>query len=227
MRAGAVIFDMDGVLVDSEPLHHRTLNEVLAAEGCPGLDLEQYVRYMGTTDTYTWTDLIRRFGLPQSCEYYCDRYDERILLAYRRCSTLTAGALQSINGFRRLGLPLAVASSSRREWVETCLAALGIRHAFDVVVSGDMVARSKPDPEIYLRTAQQLAVPAHACIAIEDSPQGVAAAVAAGMFTIAVASSYPTVGETRSAHIHLRSLQELDAPSLASRLDGQYQQSEA
>ncbi len=227
MRAGAVIFDMDGVLVDSEPLHHRTLNEVLAEEGCPGLDVEAYVPYMGTTDVYTWSDLIRRFSLPNTCEYYCDRYDERILLAYRRHSILAPGALQAINGFRQLGLPLAVASSSRREWVETCLAALGVRHSFDAVVSGEMVTHSKPDPEIYLLAAQRLGAPPRACLAIEDSPQGVAAAIAAGMFTIAVGSSYPTAGNTRGAHVRLRTLEDLDAASLASGARRAYQQSEA
>jgi beta-phosphoglucomutase-like phosphatase (HAD superfamily) len=227
MRAGAIIFDMDGVLVDSEPLHHRTLNEVLAEEGCSGLDFAQYVPYMGTTDEYTWSDLIRRLHLPNACEYYCDRYDERILLAYRRFSTPAAGAVRALSSFRALGLPMAVASSSRREWVETCLAAMNVRHYFDVVVSGEMATRSKPDPEIYLLAAQRLGVPPRACIAVEDAPQGVAAALAASMFTVAVASPYPTAGDTEGAHLHVRSLEELDAVSLVAHAGREYQQSEA
>ncbi len=222
MNVAAVIFDMDGVLVDSEPLHHRTLNEVLAEDGCPGLDVEQYVPYMGTTDVYTWNDLIQRFKLPHTCEYYCDRYDERILLAYRRYSVPAPGAVQALQTFHEHGLPLAVASSSRREWVEACLAALGVRHYVDVVISGDMVTRSKPDPEIYLLAAQLLAVPARACVAIEDAPQGVAAAVAAGMFTVAVASSYPTAASTVDADLRLNSLADLDAASLLRDAGSKY-----
>jgi HAD superfamily hydrolase (TIGR01509 family) len=227
MTVGAVIFDMDGVLVDSEPLHHRTLNEVLAEEGRPGLDFAEYVPYMGTTDIYTWNDLIRRFGLPNTCEYYCDRYDERILLAYRRYSTPAAGALAALRALREFGVPLALASSSRREWVETCLAALGVRRFFDIVVSGDMVERSKPHPEIYLTSARLLGVPAEVCAAIEDSPQGIAAALAAGMFTIAVASPYPTATSTSSAHLRLNSLEDFDAASLILGAGKEYEQSEA
>jgi beta-phosphoglucomutase-like phosphatase (HAD superfamily) len=114
-----------------------------------------------------------------------------------------------------LGLPLAVASSSRATWVETCLKALGIRHYFDVVVGGDMVASGKPDPEIYLLAAHLLGTPPQECFAVEDSPKGIAAAVSAGMLAIAVATPYTQNAQTGNAHIHLHSLAEFDYSFLA------------
>lgn len=212
----AVIFDMDGVLLDSEPLHHQAVNHILASESNEPLTVRDYVPFMGTTDEYTWSDLIRRFGLSRTVESYCKQYDRTVLDLYRSHSQISPGAAELVNEIRARGLALAVASSSRREWVETCLTALGIREAFDLVITGDMVERGKPDPEIYLLTARCLGVPPESCVAIEDSPNGVASAIAAGMFTTAVASSYPTDRETGGAHVHIACLTDFDCSILPS-----------
>ncbi|HTE83321.1 MAG TPA: HAD family phosphatase [Dehalococcoidia bacterium] len=206
----AVIFDMDGVLLDSEPLHHRAVNEILAAEGKDGLSSDEYVPYMGTTDEYTWSDLIRRFQLPEPFEHYRDRYDRTVLELYRCCSEPAPGVSTVLAEIRSRGLGLAVASSSRRAWVETCLTTLGIRDRFNIVITGDMVRLSKPNPEIYLLAARCLGVPPEACLAIEDSPKGVTAAVGAGMYTIAVASTYATEQYTSTAQMRIDSLANLD-----------------
>jgi HAD superfamily hydrolase (TIGR01509 family) len=205
---------MDGVLLDSEPLHHSAVNQILATEGKTGLSKNEYVEYMGTTDEYTWEDLIRRFQLPSPCEAYLDRYDRTILDLYRQYSQPAAGVTRVLGEIANLGLGLAVASSSRREWVETCLTALGILGGFNIVVSGDMVKHSKPDPEIYLLACRCLGVPPEACVAIEDSPKGIAAAVNAGIYTIAVASEYATAEETTLAHMRIESLADLDCSLL-------------
>ncbi len=201
---------MDGVLLDSEPLHHRAVNEILAQERKAGLSARDYVPYMGTTDEYTWKDLIRRFALDKPFSYYLGRYDETVLELYRSCSDLAQGAAALLAEIRGRGLGLAVASSSRREWVETCLTALGIRNQFNVVVTGDMVKHSKPDPEIFLLAARCLGVPVETCLAIEDSPNGIAAAAGAGMFTVALRTPYPTNGDVTGAQLKLDSLADLD-----------------
>ena len=85
----ACVFDMDGVLLDSEPLHHRAVNQLLADEGCGILSFEDYVPYMGTTDEYTWRDLISRYRLAKPFEYFRGRYDEIILEHYRSSSVLS------------------------------------------------------------------------------------------------------------------------------------------
>jgi HAD superfamily hydrolase (TIGR01509 family) len=109
-------------------------------------------------------------------------------LALREPLEPASGARELIEQLRARGLKLAVASSSPRVWVEATLAALGLAESFEAIVAGDEVARSKPDPEIFLRAAEKLGVaPAH-CLVIEDSPGGVAGAVAAGMRVVAVRS---------------------------------------
>ncbi len=188
-RLQAVVFDMDGVLLDSEPLHHLVVNELLAEHGVR-VDDALYRRYLGTTLEDTWSDLIRRFALPGTVADYRGRYDAAILEAYRRHAVPAPGAVELVQGLRARGLKLGLASSSRTLWVETALARLGLATAFDAIVTGDMVRRGKPDPEIYLLAAHRLGVPPERCLAIEDAPAGVAAARAAGMTVVAVRTPY-------------------------------------
>jgi HAD superfamily hydrolase (TIGR01509 family) len=206
----AGVFDMDGVLLDSEPLHHSAVNQLLADEDRAPLSFEEYLPYMGTTDEYTWNDLIRRYRLQRPFAYYRERYDAVILDLYRRSSVLVSGAAVLLENLRGEHIRLAVASSSRSVWVETCLEALGVRDYFAAVVTGDMVTRSKPDPEIFLLAGERLGTPPPQCFAVEDSPKGVAAAVAAGMFTIAVATPYTRSSDTGAAQLRVQSLAQLD-----------------
>lgn len=202
----AVVFDMDGVLLDSEPLHHRVLNEVLAAEGRT-LSFEEYRPYIGTTLEYTWSDIIRRFDLAGPVSAYIDRYDAGILESYRRHAMIAPGVRALLDDLAARGLRLAVASSSRTSWVEAALATLGIRPSFELIVTGDMVQRSKPDPEIYLLAAERLGVPPERCLAIEDAPKGVQAARAAGMTVVGVRTAYTAHLSLDGAAVVLDSLE--------------------
>src|SRR5919202_3369175 len=103
----AVVFDMDGVLLDSEPLHHIVVNDLLAEHGVQ-LDADSYKSYLGTTVEFTWADLIKRYSLPGSVDGYRSRYNEAILESYRRHSIPAPGALELVAGLRARGLKLAV-----------------------------------------------------------------------------------------------------------------------
>lgn len=208
-RMAAVVFDMDGVLLDSEPLHHLVVNDLLSEHGV-SIDDEQYRSYLGTTLEYTWEDLIRRFSLPHPMAHYRERYDKAILESYRRHAVPAPGVLELVAGLRERDLRLAVASSSRTGWVETALAKLGLADAFDVVVTGDMVTRSKPDPQIYLLAAERLGVAPQRCLAIEDAPAGVAAARAAGMRVIGIRTPYTAHVSLDGADTVLKSLEAFD-----------------
>ena len=205
----AVIFDLDGVLVDSEPLHHHAANAVLLEDGQPPLSLAEYTRYVGVTDEDLWRDLrtIRDLGRPH--EHYLSRFDRLVLAEYRLHAVAAPGAVDLLDWLTACGLPLAVASSSHAHWVKTCLHAIGLLRYFDRVVAGDMVARAKPDPEIYLLAARQLRAQPARCVVFEDSPPGVTAASRAGMYTIAVCTAYTPPGLVTGAHFAVNSLAEV------------------
>jgi HAD superfamily hydrolase (TIGR01509 family) len=205
----AVIFDMDGVLLDSEPLHHQAANAVLLEDDRPPLSLAEYTGYLGTTDDDMWRDLRTKRGLDQPHAHYLARYDAHILTAYRQHAVAAPGAVDLLDWLTARGLPRAVASSSRSQWVETCLETIGVRRYFDAIVGGDMVARGKPDPEIFLLAARKLGARPARCVVFEDSPAGVAAARRAGMRTVAVCTAYTPAGLVQGAHQRVNSLAEV------------------
>ncbi len=178
---------MDGVLVDGEPLHFQAVNLLLAEEG-RSIGLEQYKPYMGAKTG--WSDMIQDFGLGRPREHYAARYHAIVLEQYRQKSTAAPGAVELVRGVRQAGLPVAVASSSVRPWVDACLQRIGISDAFDVIVSGSDVDQGKPDPAIYLETARRLGVDPARCLAIEDAPAGIESARRAGMTCWAVRTEY-------------------------------------
>lgn len=183
----AVIFDMDGVLVDGEPLHFETVNELLGREG-KSITLDQYKPYMGTKTG--WADMIAAFGLSQPREYYSPIYGDLVLGRYRDRSEALPGALSVVTALRMSEQRLAVASSSIRPWVEACLAKIGLGNAFEVLVTGSEVEKGKPDPEIYLLAAEKLGVDPKRCLAFEDAPAGIESAKRAGMTVWAVRTEY-------------------------------------
>ena len=208
-RIDAVVFDMDGVLLDSEPLHFITVNELLAEEGGV-LELAEYLGYVGTTLEDTWADLVRRFRLKRSFEYYRDRYDAEILRHYRDSAVLLPGAAWLMEELLRRGTRLAVASSSRTEWVEVCLAKLGLLNKFHAIVTGDMVTQGKPDPEIYLKAAAALGFAPERCLAIEDAPKGVQSAHRAGMTVVVVDTQYTAALDIPEADARIPTLDQFD-----------------
>jgi HAD superfamily hydrolase (TIGR01509 family) len=183
----AVIFDMDGVLVDGEPLHFAAVNELLAEEG-RSLSLDEYRPYMGTKAG--WREFIADFGLRHPLEHYTSRYNDLILAAYRSPLTPLPGAVEAVRAAHAAGLRVGLASSSARDWVDACLQSLGLAACFHAAVSGSEIEAGKPAPDIYLLAAQRLGVDPRLCLAIEDAPAGIASARAAGMACWAVLTEY-------------------------------------
>ena len=198
-RFEAVVFDMDGVLIDSEPLHYAASNQVLAASG--GIERDEYETFIGTTLQFFWDTLIPRRGLTETRAFYEDQYETTVLRILATPLPAAPGATELVARLRELGVRLALASSSRRSWIDATLAAIGLTGAFEVLVSGDDVEHGKPEPDIYLLAAARLGVPAERCLAIEDSPNGVMSASRAGMQVLGVRTPYTAhltlVGATR------------------------------
>jgi len=185
--ASAVIFDMDGVLLDSEPLHYEAVRVLLAEHGVE-FPLEDYFRYLGTTLTSTWDDLCERYPISMPFEQFEARYNSDVLDQYLAGAPLIRGARELVAKLRDAGVPIAVASSSHRVWVDAALSGAGLREYFEQTTAGDEVSMGKPSPEIYIKAAEKLGLDPSECIAIEDAPAGVESARAAGMKVVLVRS---------------------------------------
>ncbi len=213
----AILFDMDGVLVDSEPLFLSAINRLLVQEGVEPVSVQENEEFLiGTTIGETWRQLKVRRPLPLPAEEYINRYDDIVRQVMQEELEPQPGVRELIQACKERGLPKAVASSSLHMWVDLKLSAIGLTGAFDAVLGGDDVTRGKPEPDIYIKAAESLGVPPEECIAIEDSPIGIAAAVASGAYTICVRTEYTRNLDVSLAHTILETLEEFDLSLLAN-----------
>jgi HAD superfamily hydrolase (TIGR01509 family) len=188
MAVQAVIFDMDGVIVDSEPYSMQALIDVLRQYGIDpsAADIR---RSYGRRIRDDFRDYFSRYGVTAHLETAIAHKEARYYHLAAGHLQPFAGVLALITRLRERGYRLGLASSGDRVKLAFGMQALGLNGTFEAVVCGDDVTHSKPNPEIYLTAAQWLKVPAVECVAIEDAPAGVEAAKRAGMRCIAVANS--------------------------------------
>jgi HAD superfamily hydrolase (TIGR01509 family) len=171
---------MDGVLVDSEPMHAELAGEILAGFGV-AFGEEDNRRYFGFTDAEMFRDLVARHRLTASVDDLVRRRAALVVERTWKNPNPMDGMPDVPRALRAAGYRLAVASSSAPEIIAATIDALAIRPLFDAVVSGLTVGRGKPAPDIFLETARQLGVAPTACLVVEDSRNGLLAAKAAGM----------------------------------------------
>jgi HAD superfamily hydrolase (TIGR01509 family) len=179
----ALVFDMDGLLVDSEPLWHEVEKDFIAARGgvwtlelalqCTGMGIGPAIRLMGQACGF---EVDEERDVAEMEDRFVARVDE---------VSLKPGALRFLNEARGR-LPVGLASSSTRRLIDTILHRFELQDHFQVTVSGREVPRAKPFPDVYLRAAELLGVEPAVCLALEDSRNGSRAARAAGMKVIAV-----------------------------------------
>lgn len=180
----AIVFDMDGVLIDSEYTYLQAKTEILKEAGFPK-DISYQYQFMGTTYDFMWSTMKEELGLPEPIEFYIQKQNEK------RQKIMKQDGVKAINGVHEFikqlserNIKLAVASSSPKKEILNSLDALGIIQYFDVVVSGEEVAHSKPAPDVFLEAARQLKVPSQRCLAFEDTKNGALSASRAGMTVI-------------------------------------------
>jgi HAD superfamily hydrolase (TIGR01549 family) len=186
----AVIFDMDGVIVNSEPRHERAFLEVVREIGFAGKLNLRFADYIGRSDRILWVDFVDRHQPTQSLEELLAMKRRRVIDLIRSERPLFEGLpelVRKLAGAYRLGL----ASGSERAIVDEVLELDGLKLWFKAIISGSEIERGKPEPDIFLRAAELLGVRADECCAIEDSRPGVAAALAAGMEVIAITNTHP------------------------------------
>ena len=190
MLLKAVIFDMDGVIVDSEPRHERAFLEVVRAIGYGENHGLRFADYVGRADRELWLDFVAKHNPPHELAELLAMKRERVLEILRREQPLFAGLPPLVEKLAAR-CPLALASGSERAIVEAVLALGNLRQFFAVTVSGSDIKRGKPAPDIFLRAAELLEIAPRDCWVIEDSKPGVAAALAAGMKVIAITNTHP------------------------------------
>jgi HAD superfamily hydrolase (TIGR01509 family) len=186
----AVIFDMDGVIVDSEPLHEAAFHAVSGDIGYAERHGIHYEKYVGRPDTDLWVDFIAMHKPPYTLEQLLRMKSGHVLDMLRARRPIFEGLPKLVAALRER-YRLALASGSEREVVDAVLEMGGLGGLFEFTTSGSDVANGKPNPDIYLRTAARLGVAPRDCCAIEDSKPGVAAALAAGMPVIAITNTHP------------------------------------
>jgi HAD superfamily hydrolase (TIGR01509 family) len=218
MPVAAVIFDLDGVIVDSEIWWH---DERVAWAAVRGLRwTEADTRAVMGANSAAWARIMRqRLGMAEADEpAILKAVVDRVTARYAGGAPVIEGAVEAV---RRIaaGWPVAIASSAHRRVIDAALDATGLRSTIPVVVSSDEVEHGKPAPDVYLEAARQLGVAAAGCLVVEDSINGLRAGLAAGMTTVLVPnpSVPPAPGAEAIADHVLARLVDLDPAALALR----------
>ncbi len=181
----AVIFDMDGVIIDSQPFHFA-VEEKMCRELGIAVSLEESHSFVGMAGAKVWSYLKTKFVLPQSIDELL-AYENKARVAY--FSSLEnvqpiPGVVELLKELKQHNMKTALASSSSAEVIEIFLTKLGLKDFFQHITSGEAVENGKPDPDIFLHTAKALGENPADCLVIEDSANGVTAAKRAGMKVI-------------------------------------------
>jgi HAD superfamily hydrolase (TIGR01509 family) len=199
-RYRAIVFDLDGVLWDGEPLYHEAFNVVLRPRGHV-VTSEDYEQIIGNSVENAWAWVLKRYGIAEEPGPFYHAYDVAVL-------ELLAAPVEPLPGVRELlrelksrRIPVGLASASLRNWVDATLEGIGLAGQFDTTVAAGEVPHAKPAPDLYLKAAANLGVDPKLCVACEDSTSGIKSAKAAGMYTIQV----------RAASTALSPIDEADA----------------
>jgi HAD superfamily hydrolase (TIGR01509 family) len=206
----AILFDFDGLILDTEYPEYQSWREVFTARGCElpeALWASSIGRGTSTQTFDPYEELAARSGRA---------VDREAIRAVRRPrfaelmegQAALPGVEAALNEAHRLGLRLAVVSSSPREWVTRYLSALGLHDRFDLLRCGDEVAQAKPEPELYHSALEALEIRADEALALEDSPNGVLAATRAGIYCIAVPNALTRHACLDAADLCISSLAE-------------------
>ncbi len=197
----AVIFDLDGVIVSTDEFHFRAWKQLADAEGIPftrednerlrGVSRMESLAIVLEKATRSYTDAEKESLATRKNEIY------RNSLSALSPADILPGVNSMLEALRSRGVKMAIGSSSKN--AGPILAAVGLAGAFDAVVDGTHISRSKPDPEVFTKAGEQLGIPPQQCLVVEDAEAGVDAALAAGMPVLAVGSACAHPGATINA----------------------------
>lgn len=212
----SLIFDFDGVVVDSEPLHFRVFQQVLKEEGIDLSEELYFSKYLAYDDKTFFTRSLKDFGKytdsKQISELIVKKSGifEPMIEEHVKVFPGVENFLRNISN----DYPVAIGSGALRSEIEMILKYTGLSNYFDFIVSADEVENCKPDPEVYIRVLDELnklgrfKISAHECLVFEDSVHGIKAAKSAGMYCVAVSNSYDT-NKIEPADITIKSFKDI------------------
>jgi len=177
----AVIFDMDGVIADTQRIHAACESKILSSYGIEISPENITARYAGYPAASMFEDISRRFNVPLDIVRLNEEKWQEVLKRTEHDLVPIPGALELIQSLKESGCKIAVASSSPFSFIRKVLDRFEVRQLFDVITSGQEVSKGKPDPEIFLLAASRLGIPPRDCLVIEDGIGGMSGAKSAGM----------------------------------------------
>ncbi|NLM96417.1 MAG: HAD family phosphatase [Halanaerobiaceae bacterium] len=206
----AVIFDMDGVIIDSEPIHSRLNMELYRKLGFE-LTVEEYSKFVGVSIKDQWYILKEKYDIKESIEELIEMQNTGLI------DEISVLEIEPIPGIRELlaelkkeNIKTALASSSTLSYINAVLEKFALTDCFPLIISGENLERSKPHPAIFLKTAEKLNLTSEECVVIEDSRNGVTAALEAGMKCIAFSNPNSGKQDISKADIIVNSIEEIN-----------------
>lgn len=202
----AVIFDMDGLMIDSETVSRLAFDQAIKDFGGDGLSEEENIKYIGITDLDGAEDIIKTKKLKISKEELIDRKQKYYTQSLKEKIIVRPGLMDLFKDLKNKGIKMAIASSSQRQSIEIVIDKLDIKKYVDFYCSGRDVKRGKPFPDVFLKAAAGLGVDPKDCLVLEDAPKGVEAGKSAGMIVFAIPSRETKGGDFSKADLILSSL---------------------
>jgi beta-phosphoglucomutase len=214
----AVIFDMDGVIIDSNPYHKEAWLQFAEKYKVELKEEEVPEKIFGKTNTTALRDVFQREFSPEENE----KLGEEKEAIYRELHEKDLAPIEGLRSFLEMlkqhQIPMAVATNAPVSNVNFIMDKTGLRHYFKIVIDSSSVKHGKPDPEIYLKSAEKLGVPPERCIVMEDSVPGAEAGIRAGMKVIAITTSH-SKEELSQTHLVIDAYQELSFEKLVALFD--------
>lgn len=202
----AVIFDFDGLIIDTETIWYESFKEVMKQEHMHELSIKDYSTSIGTSDKALY-DYLRK-AVPEIKEERISELTSSLYMEKATMPDLRPGVFQYLTAAKESGLKIGLASSSGRDWVEGYLQKHDILGYFDTIVTRDDVEKVKPDPALYIIALENLGISGKEAIAFEDSLHGSNAATAAGIHCIVVPNPVTSHMEFKDYHLRLSSMEE-------------------
>ncbi|CAM3681556.1 HAD family hydrolase [Marinicrinis lubricantis] len=215
----AVVFDFDGLIVDTETLWFEAYQHILSEKFRCNVTVERFAVCIGTDDHAFFESVENELGTKLDWDPIRKKASEYMKMKLQQ-PVLREGVAEYLQDAQDFGLRIALATSSTRAWVETLLEQTGIRDYFEVLRTRDDVANVKPDPELYVTAVEQLEVEPDQALAFEDSLNGLNAAVSAGLHTVVVPNSVTCHLPFEHYSLRLSSMKDMPLREVLAQLVG-------